>query len=62
MIGRVAAINGDTNEYFCNAQSSRDTELLLSILKKRYHNEQAILDYIEMIECEVMALRQVGSP
>ena len=35
-----------------------DTDSVLAVLKKRYRNEMAILDYIEMIECEVMALRQ----
>jgi len=39
-----------------------DTDSVLAVLKKRYHNEMAILDYIEMIECEVMALRQAGEP
>jgi len=39
-----------------------DTDSVLAVLKKRYHNEMAILDYIEMIECEVMALRQEGEP
>ena len=34
-----------------------DTDTLLQTLKKRYRNEMAIIDYIEMIECEVMALR-----
>jgi len=39
-----------------------DTDSILAILKARYRSEMAILDYIEMIECEVMALRkQVGS-
>jgi len=33
---------------------------ILNLLKKRYRAELAILDYIEMIECEVMALRQQG--
>jgi len=40
-----------------------DTDSVLAVLKKRYRNEMAILDYIEMIECEVMALRQkAGEP
>jgi len=43
------------------AESPR-TEDMLTILKKRYRDEMAILDYIEMIECEVMALRQAGEP
>ena len=43
------------------AESPR-TEDMLTILKKRYRNEMAIFDYIEMIACEVMALRQAGEP
>lgn len=35
---------------------SPDTGELLAILKTRYRNEMAILDYIEMIECELMAI------
>jgi hypothetical protein len=50
----------------CNNQSERekvlDTDSVLAVLKKRYHNEMTILDYIEMIECEVMALRHAGEP
>ena len=50
----------------CPYQSERDkvldTDSVLAVLKKRYRNEMAILDYIEMIECEVMALRQEGEP
>jgi hypothetical protein len=51
-----------SNIMSCPYQSERDkvldTDSVLAVLKKRYHNEMAILDYIEMIECEVMALRQ----
>jgi hypothetical protein len=36
--------------------ASPDTGELLAILKTRYRNEMAILDYIEMIECELMAI------
>jgi hypothetical protein len=31
---------------------------ILSELKRRYKNEPAIRDYVEMIECEVMALEE----
>jgi hypothetical protein len=34
IIGRVAGINGDTNEYFCDKQSSRDT--VLDAVRKKY--------------------------
>jgi hypothetical protein len=33
--------------------SKLTTQELLSELKKRYRTEPAILDYIEMIECEL---------
>ena len=36
--------------------AAEQTDNILSVLKKRYKNEMAILDYVEMIECEVMAL------
>jgi hypothetical protein len=35
-----------------------NTDKVLAILKKRYCNEMAILDYIEMIECEIIALQK----
>jgi hypothetical protein len=35
-----------------------DTNTLLRVLKKRYHTEMAIQDYIEMIECEVLSLKK----
>jgi hypothetical protein len=35
------------------------TEEILYILKKRYSEEPAIQDYIEMIECEVLSLNEV---
>ena len=38
--------------------AAEQTDNVLTVLKKRYKNEMAILDYVEMIECEVMALRQ----
>jgi hypothetical protein len=31
---------------------------ILSELKRRYKNEPAIRDYVEMIECEVMAIER----
>jgi hypothetical protein len=34
------------------------TEEILYILKKRYYDELAIQDYIEMIECEVVFLNE----
>ena len=37
---------------------AEQTDNILSVLKKRYRNEMAILDYVEMIECEVRFLRQ----
>lgn len=37
---------------------AEQTDNILSVLKKRYRNEMAILDYVEMIECEVRSLRQ----
>jgi hypothetical protein len=38
--------------------AAEQTENILAVLKKRYKTEPAILDYVEMIECEVMELRQ----
>ena len=35
---------------------AEQTDNILAVLKKRYKGEMAILDYVEMIECEVMAL------
>jgi len=35
-----------------------DTNTILHELKLRYKNEPAIRDYIEMIECEVMAIER----
>ena len=37
---------------------AEQTDNILSVLKKRYRNDMAILDYVEMIECEVRSLRQ----
>ena len=37
---------------------AEQTDNILSVLKKRYRNEMAILDYVEMIECEIQSLRQ----
>jgi hypothetical protein len=34
------------------------TDSILSELKRRYKSEPAIQDYVEMIECEVMALEK----
>lgn len=34
------------------------TDALVAELRKRYCGELAILDYIEMIECELMALKK----
>jgi hypothetical protein len=38
--------------------AAEQTDHMLDVLKNRYKNEMVILDYVEMIECEVMALRQ----
>jgi hypothetical protein len=38
-------------------EESETTDNILAVLRKRYRAEMAILDYIEMIECEVIALR-----
>jgi hypothetical protein len=42
--------------------ATETTDNILSVLKKRYRNEMAIQDYIEMIECEVMSLRTNQEP
>jgi hypothetical protein len=34
------------------------TDSILTELKRRYKSEPAIRDYVEMIECEVMALEK----
>jgi hypothetical protein len=34
------------------------TDAILAELKRRYKTEPAIRDYVEMIECEVMALEK----
>ena len=39
------------------------TDNIIAFLKKRYKNDKAILDYVDMMECEIMALRQqAGEP
>lgn len=39
-----------------NNISEIETDTILMELKRRYRSEMAILDYIEMIECEILAL------
>ena len=50
-------------------EEAETTDNLLTVLRKRYRAEMAILDYIEMIECEVVSLKveslraqQAGGP
>jgi len=39
-------------------EDSKKTDNILAVLKKRYRDEPAIIDYVEMIECELNALRE----
>jgi hypothetical protein len=38
-------------------EQAETTDNIIAVLKKRYRKEMAILDYIEMIECEVVSLK-----
>ncbi|MFA5382618.1 MAG: hypothetical protein WC356_05595 [Candidatus Micrarchaeia archaeon] len=43
-------------------EQAETTDNILAVLKKRYRKEMAIIDYIEMIECEVESLRAQQEP
>jgi len=43
LIGRVAGVDGDTNEYFCNANPQAEREKVLSKFADLIHNESVRL-------------------
>ena len=44
------------------SEQAETTDNILAVLKKRYRKEMAIIDYIEMIECEIESLRHQPEP
>jgi hypothetical protein len=54
---RIAPCNSDTRAAKAERNIAETDDNILAVLKNRYRKEMAILDYVEMIECEIRALR-----